>query len=194
MIRKFLFDGIPSFFYQYDTETPFVRCTMCETSLVLANTYIIEKVFKQNKYLKVSEIVYEYAICLECAGAAGDEISQDSRQAITNVFNAHRDHLTMKLDYLHSTEKYNLESWLERCSFTGKEIRLCNEYAVSCIVENGNMVFEQGPMVVSDEFMEKLQGVLSAETKRAFDKIRDKVFDGSPSIEDIIFSPTPGLI
>ena len=65
---------------------------------------------------------------------------------------------------------------------------------MSCIVENGNMVFEQGPMVISDEFMEKLQGVLSAETKRAFDKIRDKVFDGSPSIEDIIFSPTPGLI
>ena len=56
------------------------------------------------------------------------------------------------------------------------------------------MVFEQGPMVISDEFMEKLQGVLSVETRRAFDKLRDKVFDGSPSLEDLIFSPTPGLI
>jgi hypothetical protein len=42
--------------------------------------------------------------------------------------------------------------------------------------------------------MEKLQGVLSVETRRAFDKLRDKVFDGSPSLEDLIFSPTPGLI
>ena len=56
------------------------------------------------------------------------------------------------------------------------------------------MVFEQGPMVVSDEFMERLQDVLSVETKQAFDKIRDKVFDGSPSLEDLIFSPKPGLI
>ena len=194
MVRKILFDGIPSFFYQFDTETPFVRCTMCDTSLATTNTYVIEKVFKQNKRLNVSEIVYEYAICIHCANEAGAEISQESRLAINRLFEEHRDHLTMKLDYLHSTEKYNLESWLERCSFTGKEIRLCNEYAVSCIVENGNMVFEQGPMVVSGEFIEKLQGVLSLETKRAFDKIRDKVFDGSPSVEDIIFSPTPGLI
>lgn len=194
MIRKFLYDGIPFFFYQYDTKTPFVQCSMCETPLATSESYIIEKVFKQNKHLNVSEIVYEYAICMHCANDAGAEISHESRLAINRVIEDHRDQLTMKLDYLHSTEKYNLESWLERCSLTGKEIRRCNEYAVSCIIENGNMVFEQGPMVVSDEFMEKLQNVLSVETKQAFDKIRDKVFDGSPSLEDLIFSPTPGLI
>lgn len=194
MIRKFLFDGIPAFFNQYDTQTPFVRCTMCETLLQEQEKYIIEKVFKQNKKLQISEIVYEYAICWGCASEAGSEVSEESKKAIAKVFEDHSEQLSRKLEYLHSTEKYTLESWLERCSLTGKEIRLCNEYAVSCIVENGNMVFEQGPMVVSDDFMERLQNVLSVETRRSFDRLRDRVYDGSPSIEELIFSPTPGLI
>jgi hypothetical protein len=46
---------------------------------------------------------------------------------------------------------------------------------------------------VSDDFMLKLQDVLSLETKESFDKFREQLVDG-PSIEDLIFSPTPGLI
>ncbi|PCJ67135.1 MAG: hypothetical protein COA58_02115 [Bacteroidetes bacterium] len=192
--KKFLSDNVPKFFYEFDTEAPFENCSFCNDSLDRFDKYAVEKVFKQNKVLNKSEIVYEYAICWGCATEMGADISDDSRKAITQLFSEHNDNLLMKLEYLHSTEKYNIESWIERCSLTGKEIRLCDEFSVSGVIEGNKLVYEHSPMVVSDEFMKKLQGVLSKETKEAFDDLRDKMLDGTPSLEDLIFSPTPGLI
>jgi hypothetical protein len=77
---------------------------------------------------------------------------------------------------------------------TGKEVRLCNEYAVNGIIENGGLVYEYTPIVISDDFVKKIQDVLSAETKETFNDFKKQITDGIPSVDDLIFSPTPGLI
>ncbi|MDB9882794.1 hypothetical protein OAD66_06630 [Bacteroidia bacterium] len=192
--KKFLSDDIPAFFYKFDTEVPFTNCSLCDGKLSDYSKYAIEKVFKQNKILNTSEIVYEYAICWDCAQTSGSDISEDSKIAIMSLFVEHKNFISMRTDYLHANKMYNIESWIERCSLTGKEVRLCNEYAISAIIENDKLLYEHSPMVVSDEFMEKLQSVLSKETKDKFDGLRDKILDGSPSVEDLIFSPTPGVL
>lgn len=192
-IKKFLSEGVPVFFHSYETDQPFTACTFCKLPLSRFLRYGVEKVFKQNRTLNSKEIVYEYAICWGCATSMGAEISKDSKVAISKLFEEHNTHLQHKLEYLHTTEKYILDSWLERCSLTGKETRLCEEFAVSAIIEENKLVYEHSPMVISDEFMLKLQDVLSAETKESFDRFREQLVDG-PSIEDLIFSPTPGLI
>jgi hypothetical protein len=194
MIRKFFNEGIPSLFNNYDTGAPFTKCTFCNEGLANKSKYVVEKMINQNIVLQSREIVYEYALCWDCAATMGSEISDDSKEAIQELYNEHSETVMRKLDYLHSTEKYSLESWLERCSLTGKEIRLCGEFSVSGIIEGGNLVYEQSPIVVSDEFMHKLQRVLSKETKEGFDRLRDKIMDGSPSIEDLVFGPVPGLM
>ncbi|MDB4173745.1 hypothetical protein N9811_02960 [Bacteroidia bacterium] len=194
MIRKYLHDGIPTFFFNYDTGAPFTRCTFCDGKLDAYNKYIVEKHIRQNTVLHSREIVYEYALCWGCASNMGSEISDDSKQAIQQLFAAHGETLMRKVDYLHTTKQYTLDSWMERCSLTGKEIRLCSEFSASALVEDGNLVFEQTPLVVSDEFMEKMQGVLSKETKEGFDGLRDKIMDGSPSVEDLVYGPVPGLL
>ena len=194
MIRKFINEGIPSFFNNYDTGAPFQRCTFCDSKLEASDKYAVEKMINQNITLQSREIVYEYALCWECATSMGSEISDDSREAIQLLYNEHSENLIRKLDYLHSTDKYTLESWMERCSLTNKEIRLCGEFSVSAIIEHGNLVYEQAPMIVSDEFMMKLQNVLSQETKEGFEGLRNKIMDGSPSVEDLVFGPVPGLI
>ena len=193
MSKKFLSEGVPSFFMKYDTECPFDRCTLCNSDLQEQHKYVVEKVFKQNKMLATSEIVHEYAICWECTQTAGKEVSDESRQAIVDLFSEHQIYVRMKADFLHENELYAMESWVEKCSLTGKEIRLCEEYAVSGVIENGCLVFDYSPMVVSDTFMQKLQSVLSKETKEAFDDLSEQILDGAPSLEDFIFSPTPGL-
>lgn len=193
MIRKFLNDGIPSFFHNYDTGAPFTKCTFCDDSLEYKSRYAVEKMINQNIVLHTREIVYEYALCWDCATSMGTDISEDSKTAIYKMYADHSETLMRKLDYLHGTEKYSLDSWIERCSLTGKEIRLCGEFSVSGIIEDGNLVFEQAPMVVSDEFMQKLQNVLSKETKESMDGLRQKIIDGSPCIEDLVYGPVPGL-
>ena len=194
MIRKFFGDGIPSFFNNYDTGAPFTTCTFCDVELATKSKYAIEKMINQNITVQSREIVYEYALCWDCAKTMGSTVSDDSKKAIKELYNEHSETVMRKLGYLHHTEKYSLESWLERCSLTGKEIRLCGEFSVSGIVEGGNLVYEQSPIVVSDEFMHKLQQVLSKETKEGFDGLRDKILNVSPSIEDLILGHVPGLI
>lgn len=191
---KFLSENIPPYFYEFTTGLPFEKCTFCDNLLSNHTRYAIEKVFKQNRVLQSKEIVYEYAMCWGCIGSMGSDISDDSRKAIMAVFQDHKEHIRLKSEFLHENEMYTIDSWTERCSLTGKEIRLCDEFAVSAIIEDGCLVYDHSPMVVSDEFMEKLQSVMSKETKEHFDGLRDEILDGSPSVEDLIFSPTPGLV
>lgn len=173
---------------------PFELCSNCNRSLNKVHRYFIEKVFKQNSILNKSEIIYEYAICEPCTQNISDDISSESKNAIQSLYELHSEYLFRKLDYLHRTEKYNIESWIDRCSLTGKETRLCSEYAVSGIIEDNKLVFELSPLVVSDGFMEKLQSVLSTETKKILDDLKDQIMGDSPAVEDFIFSPTSGLI
>lgn len=194
MIKKFLKEGVPPLFCDYHTELPFAHCSLCDSEITSDSKYLVEKVFKQNKQLNKSEIVYEYAVCWDCATALGTEISEDSQAAIAAVFMEYKEPVRMRLEHLHSTELYLLDSWTERCTFTGKETRMCDEYAVSGVIEAGALVFDHSPLVVSDDFMLKLQSVFSRETKETFDGLRDKILDGSPSVEDLIFSPTPGIM
>ena len=194
MIRKKISSSIPSFFYSYNTNAPFKHCTMCGEPLHNSSRYFIEKVFKQNRVLNISEIVYEYAICESCANSMSNEVSNDSKASITQLYETHSENLLRKLDYLHRTEKYSIDSWVDRCSMTGKQVRLCNEYAVNGIIENGGLVYEHTPIVISDDFVQKIQDVLSVETKETFDDFKKQITDGDPSVEDLVFSPTPGLI
>lgn len=194
MIKKHISEELPSFFNNYDTNAPFTHCMVCHEMLEDKEAYAIEKVFKQNKILNKSEIVYEYAICLECASEVHDEVSEESMEAIQQLYQDYTQNMIMKLEYLHATEKYNIESWIERCSFTNKEIRNCSEYSVSAIIEGGKLVYEHAPIVVSDEFMEMMQSVLSKKTRDYFDGFKDEHFDVPPEIKDLIGGPTVGII
>ena len=103
MIRKKITSSIPSFFYSYETNAPFKHCTMCGESFTDLSRYFIEKVFKQNIVLNKSEIVYEYAICELCATSMSNEISDESKLAITQLYEAYSENLLRKIDYLHRT-------------------------------------------------------------------------------------------
>ena len=84
MTRKKISFPVPSFFYSFDTNAPFVQCTMCNGELQQFSKYFIEKVFKQNRVLNKSEIVYEYAICESCASSMTSEISNESKMLLLN--------------------------------------------------------------------------------------------------------------
>jgi len=193
MIKKYLADNVPEFFFRFDTNQPFEKCTMCGEALN-GKKHVIEKVFKNNKSLNIKEILYEYAVCFDCTGQMQGDISEESMQSMIRIMNEHKHQFIMKLEYLHETEKYDVASWIETCSFTGKPIHLCEEYTVSAIIEDDKLVFEQAPIAVSETFMELIQENLSKETKDSFNGLRDKINDDSPSIEDIINTPVIGIL
>ena len=192
MIKKYSHESIPPFFYNYNTNSPFTKCTLCDGDLTEA-PYVIEKHLKHNIQFGTNEIVYEYAVCNACLSQKQGDISDESMASIQKLMAEHQHHLLMKLEYLHSTEKYQVESWIEKCSFTGLPANKCSSFSVSALIENHQLIFEQTPLMVSDVFQEKMQEVLSKETKESFDGLKDKILDGSPSVEDIIGTPTVGI-
>ncbi|MBR9917878.1 hypothetical protein GYB29_09405 [bacterium] len=194
MIKKYYSEKLPEFLYCYDTNEPFSNCLVCDRKLDENVDYAIEKVFKQNRNMANSEIIYEYAICMECAASMQNELSKESIASIQALFEAHGLNAMMKLEYLHNTKKYDIQAWIERCSFTGKETRLCSEYSVSALIEKGKLVYEHAPLVISDDFMELIQESLSKSTKDYLDGFRDEYFDLPPDIKDIINSPTVGIM
>lgn len=194
MIKKHIAEELPEFLHSYETNEPFTHCLMCNKPLEETAKYAIEKVFKRNKQLGTTEIIYEYAVCFDCALGASDEISEESMQSIQALYQKYSANMMMKLEFLHGTEKYSMESWTERCSFTGKESRLCSEFSVSAVVENGKLVYEHSPIMVSDQFMEELQECMSKKTRDYFDGFKDEFFDVPPEIKDLIGGPTVGII
>jgi hypothetical protein len=192
MIQKYFSGEIPPFFNKFDTDVPFTRCTFCDEPLE-GKTYVVEKFMKRNKTFNTSEIIYEYCICFDCASNKQDDISEESMEKIMQLYQNHSNSLLMKLEYLHTTEKYNLDSWMENCSMTGMPINQCEEFAVSAIIEDGQLVFERFPMVVSDVFLELIQENLSKETKESFNGLKDKIINSTPGVEDIIGTPTVGM-
>ena len=69
------------------------------------------------------------------------------------------------------------------------------------VLKNAGYGYEPKPRTDGDEIwtpcgkdIPKELKPMSKETKDTFNNFRDKITDGSPSVEDLIFSPTPGFI
>jgi hypothetical protein len=75
--------SIPKEFFNSETKEPFRTCMMCNQSLA-EKQYMVEKAIKNYPSLGTKEIIFEYAMCLECAGKMHLELSEESRTRIGN--------------------------------------------------------------------------------------------------------------
>lgn len=59
---------IPPVYYPFDSNEPFKECLVCGTDLTLGTRdYFVEKAIKNHVEFKVKDVVFEYAMCSECA-------------------------------------------------------------------------------------------------------------------------------
>ncbi len=60
-------DKIPTEFYSYDSGQPFESCIQCGIDLLNSGiTYVVEKSVKRYPDLDHFDIIYEYAMCMNC--------------------------------------------------------------------------------------------------------------------------------
>ena len=65
---------IPSEFYSFSSGVLFDRCIDCDKYLLEKDTeYFIEKAIRQYDGYKARDVIFEYAICFQCA----DRIRKD---------------------------------------------------------------------------------------------------------------------
>mgnify|MGYP000507098918 CR=1 FL=1 len=83
---------IPKEFYSFETNSPFERCIECDKFLLDDDTeYIIEKAVKNYKGYPAKDVVFDYAICMDCADRMRKQISKESWEKMMQYFQENMD-------------------------------------------------------------------------------------------------------
>ncbi len=177
---------IPPTFYSFETNAPFERCIECHKYLLEEGTeYLIERAMKKYKEYSATDVVFDYAICLDCAERMRKEISKDSWESMMNYFQQNMD-LTQRMEMSNKSPEENLG----KCMIKQTPMTECSEYQVfaHCIGDKLNM--QNPPYMISGAVMEELIGILSSKTIDEMNGFFEKHFSPDPSF----FEPTPKLI
>ena len=81
---------------------------------------------------------------------------------------------------------FDLDSWLSKCFFNGKEISSMNEYQVVAQFQGSQMVMNTPPIIIGEEAMKRMAELLSDKTTDEMNGFRDKFLGPSPEIEELI--------
>lgn len=173
-------------FYSFETNAPFEKCIECNRYLLDENTeYLIEKAIKNYPGYSAKDVVFDYAICMDCAEDMRKEISKESWSAMMNYFNRN-------VDFQARVKMANksIEENVGKCLIKGKAVNECTEYQIYAHCKGKNFNMSNPPYVICGEALDELIELLSDKTIDEMNRFFNKHFSPDPSIME----PTPRLI
>jgi hypothetical protein len=177
---------IPREFFSFETNAPFETCIECNKYLLDGETeYLIEKAIRNYQGYKAKDVIFDFAICMDCMQNRGKAISQESAQNISQYFQSNID-IERKL----AISERNFESNLDKCMIKGTSVNSLEEYQICGYFKGRKMNLDNPPYLISGEVMEELLPLLSEKTIDEMNGFFKKHFSPDPSF----FQPTPKLI
>lgn len=170
---------IPEIFLSSETGAPFDECLVCSKDLSQAR-FLVEKAFVNYPDLETSDLVWEYAMCMDCAEEQKKEYSEESNRRLNEYF-IKRMNLGRQLSLL-KNENFETDDWISECLITGKPIGECKQYQVYGYFMGKYTVYEQAPFMLSDDALDKAVELISDQTLGFMNDFRDKHF---PPPEDL---------
>ena len=157
------FVPIPRDFHSLENDGLFKKCLKCEADLLdSGQPYLIERVFVQQ------EPIIEYAMCERCVLKSQEELSAESRQAVTEYMLANLD-VGRRLDRLADWSERGANDaaeLMDRCLFSGTPADDCREKQIAAWCVGDRMrVDHVFPLMISGLAIEELNGVLSEKTR-----------------------------
>ncbi|MEQ8425580.1 MAG: hypothetical protein RIA63_12775 [Cyclobacteriaceae bacterium] len=172
---------VPKKFCNSETNVPFDECLMCHQSLK-STQYVVEKAIKNYPSLGTSEIVFEYAMCLQCAGKMHRELSEESRMRIEAYM---RDHLGRKTK-MPNEGAANFEESISQCLIKDIPVTESTEYSIYALCNGSEMVVSEFPYAISGEVQDEIMQLLSAKSLDILDDFIGNHFTGPPEIREIL--------
>lgn len=177
---------IPSDFYSFETNAPFEHCIECNRYLLEDGTeYLIEKAVKNYDGYKAKDVVFDYAICMNCADLMRNEISKESWKNMMKYFQDNMD-FSERI----AMAKRDPAENLKKCMIKKTSKDDCSEYQVFAHCNGKNLTMQNPPYMISGEVIEELLPLLSEKTIDEMNGFFNKHFAPDPSF----FEPTPKLI
>ena len=153
--------NIPEEFYSFESKKPFERCIECDKYLLDGETeYLIEKAVRNYRGYKAKDVVFDYAICMDCAEKMRKEISPESWQQIMNYFQKNMD-MQKRIQMMEDDPDTNLKA----CMIKGINANDCEEYQIYAHCKGNKLNMENPPYLISGEVMDEILPLLSKKTE-----------------------------
>ncbi len=177
---------IPTIFRSYPDKTPFEQCISCNVRLLENDTeYLIEKAIRHYPEFNTQDVIFEYAMCLNCAERMRQELSVSSRRNIENFFEQRVDLYGRRQEMLYE-HQLNHDAWLDRCLITGRQRADLQEYQIYGHCQGDRFLFSYMPYLISNQAMEMMTGLLSEKTLGEIDRFIDDNFGLPPELKQPI--------
>ncbi len=148
---------VPEVLHSAFHEGPFPRCLVCGADLTDPGTfYQIQKTWRRG------EVVFEMAICAECAVDQVREFSRESLEKMQAFFR----------------ERYRGDGGLEQCHFCGRGLSPDGEYEIGAFCRGAFLA--RPPVVVCAECAAAAQEDLSRKTRDAWGRFIEENLPGVP--------------
>jgi len=175
------------FLFEDETEMPdalrtaegefFTHCKQCNESLQNPpREYTLEKVFKRYPNTEKPQVLFEYAICDECAGEIRDDFSEESAANMQRYF-------AEKLEERGDALSDDLEVRLNTCLLANTPLVEEQEYAIVARGRGDKMLQSHYPFAISLTAMDELSELISAKTRDLLDDFVGRNFPGPPEFE-----------
>jgi hypothetical protein len=177
---------IPEMLFSGDSGKPFANCMVCDKFLLNNGTpYMIEKAVRQIPAMNVKEVLFEYAMCMDCVAMMNASLSVESRQRISAYFAERVNFLKRGMGFL-KNNRLDIESWTENCLIKQTPIINTAEYQIVAECDGNNLAFSCAPFALSMEAMEEMTALLSEKSLGEIDDFTGKYFTGPPEVSAIL--------
>ena len=174
---------IPTEFYSFSSKSRFEHCIECDKFLLDDEVdYFIEKAIKKYEGFSAHDVIFEYAICLECAEKMRKSMSKESLETLENYFLQNINPFK-RLDLIESNSEETTD-WFNECLVSGKKLNEINEYQLFAQCKGSQLILGQMPYMISGEILEKVSELLSKETKDELDNFSRRHFGPPPELEE----------
>ncbi len=157
-------EPVPEILHSAFEEGPFIRCVSCDGDLT-------DRMYQIQKAWRNGEVVFELAVCLECAADTMREFSAESMRRMQAFF----------------TDRFNPSDDLESCHFCGKARSADMEYELGAACRGDQLL--RPIVLVCGECSAASQENLSQKTRDAWGDFVDKNLPGIP--ESLAPEPVP---
>jgi len=174
---------IPEVFQNSITKKPFEHCLSCNKYLLEDGTpYLIEKAVRNYKEHKVTDVIFEYAMCMDCMESMRDAVSKESLQRMEEYFLSQVNFLERQLQLLNN-ETLDIDPWISKCMVKETPREELDEYQLYCQCDGKNMVFTYMPYMIGGEAIEEMAELLSAKSRGEIDDFMDNNFGLPPELK-----------
>lgn len=190
--------SIPKEFFNSEINAPFTHCMICSADLMKeTEPYSVERAIRNYPEMKLTNVVFEYALCAKCTSDMEKEISSETKLAIMTYFQQHFDY-TSRPQWNPEEEEdverpFDCNEWIGNCAVKGLPRQQLFEYSLYARCIGDRIIPEVVPYMISGQAQDDIIELFSNKSLGFMDDFTDKHFTGPPEFKEL-FKGRPILV